>query len=238
MYKVLIVDDEQLIRSGMIARFQYLNFTFERIREAASGMEALALLEKEPADIVITDIKMPDMDGMTLIREAKEKYPGTQFVVLSGYAEFEYAETAIELGVKSYLLKPNSSGGKFVSDPVGKALSHWLLLSAGTGNTTDTFIAFTPYCKKSIPKSQYYFSRISLRNGTANRLMCAPTNSRYIQKYNHIITTMIVERLPYTPKSLNRSMYAEKPQENRFQLIAVNNAPGNCFVSFSFTFGT
>ena len=55
MYKVLIVDDEQLIRSGMIARFQYLNFTFERIREAASGVEALALLEKEPADIVITD---------------------------------------------------------------------------------------------------------------------------------------------------------------------------------------
>lgn len=46
MYKVLIVDDEQLIRSGMIARFQYLNFTFERIREAASGVEALALLEK------------------------------------------------------------------------------------------------------------------------------------------------------------------------------------------------
>ena len=97
---------------------------------------------------------------------------------------------------------------------------------------------FTPYCKKSIPKSQYYFSRISLRNGTANRLMCAPTNSRYIQKYNHIITTTIVERLPYTPKSLTCSMYAEKPQENRFQLIAVNNAPGNCFVSFSFTFGT
>ena len=67
---------------------------------------------------------------------------------------------------------------------------------------------------------------------------CAPTNSRYIQKYNHIITTMIVERLPYTPKSLNCSMYTENPQENRFQLIAVNNAPGNCFVSFSFTFGT
>ncbi len=109
MYKVLIVDDEQLIRSGMIARFQYLNFTFERIREAASGVEALALLEKEPADIVITDIKMPDMDGLTLIREAKEKYPGTQFVILSGYAEFEYAETAIELGVKSYLLKPISN---------------------------------------------------------------------------------------------------------------------------------
>lgn len=109
MYKVLIVDDEQLIRSGMIARFQYLNFKFERIREAASGVEALALLEKEPADIVITDIKMPDMDGMTLIREAKEKYPGTQFVILSGYAEFEYAETAIELGVKSYLLKPISN---------------------------------------------------------------------------------------------------------------------------------
>ena len=71
MYKVLIVDDEQLIRSGMIARFQHLNFTFESIREAASGVEALALLEKEPADIIITDIKMPDMDGLEETRQIR-----------------------------------------------------------------------------------------------------------------------------------------------------------------------
>ena len=105
MYKVLIVDDEQLIRSGMIARFQYLNFKFERIREAASGVEALALPEKEPADIVITDIRMPDMDGLEMLREGRAVCP-FHAIIISGYGEFDYAQQAIRLGVAEYLLKP------------------------------------------------------------------------------------------------------------------------------------
>ena len=105
MYKVLIVDDEQLIRSGMIARFQYLNFKFERIREAASGVEALALLEKEPADIVITDIKMPGMDGITLLKRLKQEKISIQSLVLSCFDEFELVREAMKYGAHDYIRK-------------------------------------------------------------------------------------------------------------------------------------
>ncbi|MBQ7840452.1 MAG: response regulator [Lachnospiraceae bacterium] len=108
-YRLLVIDDEEMIRKGILARISYLQIEFLQIREAACGQEALALLEKEPADIVLTDIRMPDMDGLSFIEEAKKKWPLMKFVVLSGYAEFEYAERSLELGVSAYLLKPLSN---------------------------------------------------------------------------------------------------------------------------------
>lgn len=107
--KLLIVDDEAMIRQGIKARLDYLNYTFDTVREAEDGRQALDLLEQETADIVITDIQMTDMDGIALIRQAKSLYPLTQFIILSGYAEFAYAEQAIRLGVVDYLLKPISN---------------------------------------------------------------------------------------------------------------------------------
>lgn len=107
--RLLSVDDEELIRQGIRARIDYLGFKFESIREATDGKVALALLEEMPADIVITDIRMNDMDGIELIGKAKHLYPHIQFIILSGYAEFAYAEKAISLGVKAYLLKPISN---------------------------------------------------------------------------------------------------------------------------------
>ena len=107
MYKVLIVDDEQLIRSGMIARFQYLNFTFERIREAASGMEALALLEKEPADIVITDIKMPGMDGIEVCRRIRDMV-SCPIIFLTAKVEEQDRVMGLLSGGDDYVLKPFS----------------------------------------------------------------------------------------------------------------------------------
>lgn len=109
-YNLLIADDEELIRKGLIARLEYLEFEFETISETSSGKEALEICKTIPIDIVITDIRMPDMDGLTLISKAKEIYPLMKFIILSGYAEFSYAEHAISLGVKGYLLKPLSNG--------------------------------------------------------------------------------------------------------------------------------
>lgn len=109
MYRLLVVDDEELIRQGLLARLAYLGFVFECIFEAASGNEALEILCRDAVDIVITDIRMPDMDGLTLIEKAKAKYPEMKFLLLTGYAEFAYAEKAISLGVIAYLLKPLSN---------------------------------------------------------------------------------------------------------------------------------
>mgnify|MGYP000034347592 CR=1 FL=1 len=108
-YRLLMIDDEELIRKGFLARLQYLNLEFEEILEASSGKEALLLLEKKSVDIVVTDIHMPDMDGLAFIAEAKPLYPHMKYIILSGYAEFAYAEQAISLGAKAYLLKPLSN---------------------------------------------------------------------------------------------------------------------------------
>lgn len=109
-HNLLIVDDEALIRQGLRARFEYLRINVDEVYEASSGIEALHIFQTRPIDIVITDIRMPDMDGLTLIQEMqKAGQTQIQFIVLSGYAEFSYAETAIRLGVKAYLLKPLSN---------------------------------------------------------------------------------------------------------------------------------
>lgn len=94
---LLIADDEELIRKGLIARLSYLGFEFDQIMEAESGSEALEAVRQNSISIVITDIKMPDMDGLSFIREAKKLSPHLRFMVLSGYAEFEYAKTALSL---------------------------------------------------------------------------------------------------------------------------------------------
>ncbi|MGL4343802.1 MAG: response regulator transcription factor [Cellulosilyticaceae bacterium] len=108
-YSILIVDDEEIIRQGIRARLAYLGFEFRVIKEADDGEVALKLLAEEPIDIVMTDIKMRDMDGIDLIRQAKPQYPEIQFIILSGYSEFTYAEQAVNLGVNAYLLKPLSN---------------------------------------------------------------------------------------------------------------------------------
>ena len=108
-HNILMVDDEQLIRQGLRARIEYLGIDVDEIFEAENGLMALRLQEEHPIDVVITDIRMPDMDGLELIQEMQKKNNQIKFVVLSGYAEFSYAETAIRLGVKAYLLKPVSN---------------------------------------------------------------------------------------------------------------------------------
>ncbi len=106
MYKLMVVDDEPVIRQGLLARLEFLGFSFDEILEAGDGREALALLRQTIVDICIVDIQMPEMDGLSFIEQAMTLGEGIQFILLSGYAEFAYAERAISLGVSNYLLKP------------------------------------------------------------------------------------------------------------------------------------
>ncbi|NLY18223.1 MAG: response regulator [Clostridiaceae bacterium] len=106
MYRILIVDDERLIRKGLIAKLAHNNVSCSWIGEAGNGKEALEIIKAESPDIVITDIKMPVMDGIQLIRHCHEKFPDVKFLIMSGYAEFSYAEQALNMGVSAYILKP------------------------------------------------------------------------------------------------------------------------------------
>jgi two-component system response regulator YesN len=106
MYRVLIVDDERLIREGLrgLIDWEALGFQVEAV--AADGVEALELLDASPVDLVIADIRMPRMDGLDLLAELRSRGNPVRFLVLSGFAEFEYAQRASAQGIDGYLLKP------------------------------------------------------------------------------------------------------------------------------------
>ena len=109
MYKLILVDDEEEVRQGILEKIEWDKHGFEIAGEAENGLEALEIAEKVIPDIVITDIKMPFMDGLTLAGRFHEKYPTTKIIILTGFDEFEYAKKAIQLNVVEYILKPISS---------------------------------------------------------------------------------------------------------------------------------
>ncbi|CAI6044127.1 response regulator [Cohnella sp. JJ-181] len=106
MRTLLIVDDEKNIRCGLKAMIERQYRERYAVSLAADGAEALAFLEERPVDILITDIRMPRMDGLTLIRHAAELSPRTAVIILSGHDDFGYAKEAIRFDVREYLLKP------------------------------------------------------------------------------------------------------------------------------------
>ena len=109
MYKVFVVDDEIVIREGLRNNFRWEENGFSLVGEAPDGEIALPMIRDEKPDILITDIRMPFMDGIALCKEVRRVMPWMQIVILSGFDSFEYAKQAITLGVQEYLLKPISS---------------------------------------------------------------------------------------------------------------------------------
>lgn len=105
-YKVFFVEDEIVTREGIRDNVDWKAFGFEFCGDAADGEMALPLVRAAKPDVLITDIKMPFMDGLQLAKIVRERMPGVKIVILSGHDEFEYAQKAIELGVTEYLLKP------------------------------------------------------------------------------------------------------------------------------------
>jgi two-component system response regulator YesN len=105
-YKVFFVEDEIITREGIRDNVDWLANGFEFCGEAADGEMALPLLRTTQPDVLITDIKMPFMDGLQLSKIVRERMPWVKIVILSGHDEFEYAQEAIKLGVTDYLLKP------------------------------------------------------------------------------------------------------------------------------------
>lgn len=108
MTKILLVDDERMIRKAIVNNIDWSRHGVQIVDDVANGEEALLVMAKEAVDIVITDIRMPIMDGLKLTEAIRTNYPKTRIIILSGYDDFEYARTAIKQGVQDYLLKPVS----------------------------------------------------------------------------------------------------------------------------------
>ena len=109
MLKVFLVEDEVVMRNGIKNNIPWEQEGFEFAGEASDGELAYPLIKKEKPDILITDIRMPFMDGLELSRLVKKELPQIKIIILSGYNEFDYAKKAINIGVTDYLLKPISS---------------------------------------------------------------------------------------------------------------------------------
>lgn len=105
MLKILIADDEVSIIQ-LTKRLISPEIAHQIVGETTDGMSALALMEAEKPDIVITDIRMPGLNGIELIRSAREKGIAAEFIIISGYKDFQYAQNAIWYGASAYLLKP------------------------------------------------------------------------------------------------------------------------------------
>lgn len=107
MYKVVIIDDEPLIVEGLSRSIPWERWNCEVVGFGYNGIEGMEVIRREKPAMIISDICMPKMDGLTMIAGLKSEFPYMQISILTGYREFAYAQEAIRLGVSSFLLKPS-----------------------------------------------------------------------------------------------------------------------------------
>ncbi|BBI35325.1 response regulator [Cohnella abietis] len=110
MYKLILVDDEADVREGVLREIDWEANGFQVSDVAENGREALEMIEKSAPDVVVTDIRMPFMDGLQLSEQIRRTYPSTKIIILTGFDEFEYARKAIHLNIEEFVLKPFSAG--------------------------------------------------------------------------------------------------------------------------------
>ena len=106
MYKLIIVDDEKNIREGLVNCYPWKTLGFEISASFSDGKSALDYIDRCCVDVVLSDIRMPRMNGLEFSKLLYQKHSSTIVVLLSGFAEFEYAQEALRYGVKEYILKP------------------------------------------------------------------------------------------------------------------------------------
>lgn len=109
MFRLLVVEDEEMIRNKILQNIDWKENGFVEVFEACDGIEALEIIKRNNIDIVVTDIQMPKMSGIELIREVKSLNKGIKTVITTAYAEFEYAKESVKLNVNDYILKPFKS---------------------------------------------------------------------------------------------------------------------------------
>ena len=166
MYRTLIVDDEPLMRQYLGNHLSDICPEFCVTGIASDGLEAVELLQKQTFDLVITDIKMPEMDGLSLVKHIFTSELGTKVIIISGYNEFEYARLAIKYGVSDYLLKPLSD--EDIYETLSKIKAE-LKSEAARANTNISVNNYDHYTDQEI-KATLLSALISENNGSIQLL--------------------------------------------------------------------
>lgn len=107
MYRVVIIDDEPIIVQGISRSIAWADYGCEVVGTAGSGAEGLEVIRREKPDIIFSDICMPNMDGLNMIAALKSEFENMEITILTGFRDFDYAQQAIRLGVRRFLLKPS-----------------------------------------------------------------------------------------------------------------------------------
>ena len=202
MIKVLIVDDEKYVRMGIKGDTDWPLIGCEVVGEAANGEEALEVAEATRPDLVISDIRMPKMDGIELAEKLLDKYPETKIIFLTAYSEFEYARQAVRLGVSDYLLKPFQDGE--LEGAIQRLLHLHPSTNAQAKELENELIAIKPkeaienryvqaaveYIEKHYPETDFSIGKLaesmSVSEGHISRLFKAETDTsigNYLTKY-------------------------------------------------------
>jgi len=162
MIKVLIVDDDKLVRKGLISAMPWRDYDMEVVGEAGNGRKALDLLETEEVDLLLTDLAMPVMSGIELIRCAREHYPHLFFVVLTMHQEFEHVQEALRLGAIDYIAKYQLEKERF-EEVLGRIHGRIAQERARSGGQRDVI----PYASAYRSDSAYVFLTKEERPETA-----------------------------------------------------------------------
>ena len=135
---ILIVDDEEVVRHSHLRSLEGTNC---RARAAEGGKEAIQVMEQNPADVVLLDLRMPGLDGMDVLKTIKERWPDSEVVVITGYPCIDSAKQAVRLGAFNYLTKPVGPDEviKAANDAINQ--KRWSLRSQGTDRQANEFSA-------------------------------------------------------------------------------------------------
>lgn len=226
IFNLLIVDDETPIRKGISQFINWKNLDCTIAATASDGKEAIKILNEMPIHIVITDIRMPEVDGLSLAKYIRQYFPHIQVIILTGFADFQYAQSAIKYGVSDYIIKPVAKDKLIASvqqiqesmiisyqkDSLKESeltflreqLFQELTLSAEPGNFLDKLDQY------GIALTDYYITAFQLMTtqdyiGSLKEIIMAQSISGYCYRYNHFVMFI------YCPKETDYSAAQDLP---------------------------
>lgn len=159
MYKLILAEDEEDVREGIIAQIDWEKYGFELVEQAENGREAAEVVDRLLPDVVVTDIQMPFMNGLQLAEWIRSRHPNTKIIILTGFDEFEYAQKAIKLQIDEYILKPFSS-----QELIDVLLKVRAVIEAEIAEKENVYVLSEHY-RKSLPvlREQFLSSLVSRR---------------------------------------------------------------------------
>jgi two-component system response regulator YesN len=163
MYSLLIVDDERWVRQGLVTTIDWLAEGIEVIGEMEDGEDALTFIQDQIPDIIITDIKMPRMDGLAFIEALKNANVPSKVIIISGYSEFSYAQKAMRLGAVDYVLKPIEE--TLILEVVRKCIEQ----IKREREDHDEFVQMSERVRESLPLARQRYVETLLNNGSASQ---------------------------------------------------------------------